>query len=75
MICVRLREAGTYSLYILALLFGAYMLNQLDRYMLAIVNSSMARDVHYGTLQCEVNSTVPAKYSHGAHCNATSQSE
>ena len=37
------KGASVYSLYVLALLLAAYLLNQLDRYALAIVTKPLAQ--------------------------------
>lgn len=46
------RKAKLYSLYVLAVLFLVYMLNQLDRYALPIVNIETAQELHYGERSC-----------------------
>ncbi|XP_043201897.1 MFS-type efflux pump MSMEG_3705-like [Amphibalanus amphitrite] len=52
-----LRSSG-YSLYVLALLLVVYLLNQLDRYMLAVVARPSAQDIHFGDQGCLLNDTV-----------------
>ncbi len=66
---VQFGGAGCYSIYVLMLLLLAYLLNQLDRYMLAITNTSMARDVHYGDLACMNKTTVPHSQFEDVSCN------
>lgn len=51
----QLRSATPYSLYVLALLLMAYLLNQLDRYALAIVAVPMSQEVHFGDHGCLKN--------------------
>ncbi|XP_077986710.1 MFS-type efflux pump MSMEG_3705-like [Glandiceps talaboti] len=48
-----------YAVYVLILLLIAYLLNQLDRYALAIVTQPMAQDIHYGDQSCLKNNSVP----------------
>ncbi|XP_070581990.1 MFS-type efflux pump MSMEG_3705-like isoform X2 [Ptychodera flava] len=52
-------RAKCYAGYVLALLLIAYLLNQLDRYALAIVTQPMAQDIHYGDQSCLYSDTVP----------------
>ncbi|XP_043196131.1 MFS-type efflux pump MSMEG_3705-like [Amphibalanus amphitrite] len=54
-----LRSSG-YSLYVLALLAFTNLLNQLDRYMLAVVARSSAQEIHFGDQGCLLNDTVPS---------------
>ena len=54
-----LRSSG-YSLYVLALLTVTNLLNQLDRYMLAVVARPSAQEIHFGDQGCLLNSTVPS---------------
>ena len=54
-----LRSSG-YSLYVLALLTLTNLLNQLDRYMLAVVARPSAQDIHFGDQGCLLNGTVPS---------------
>ena len=49
------RRADKYALYVLACLLAAYLLNQLDRYALAVTSMPMAQDIHFGDKGC-VNS-------------------
>ncbi|CAG7718590.1 unnamed protein product [Allacma fusca] len=46
------KGSSSYSLYVLALLLFAYLLNQLDRYTLAIVAKPLAQELHYGDKAC-----------------------
>ena len=71
---LRLGQAGCYSIYVLFILLLAYLLNQLDRYMLAITNPSMARDVGYGGEGCLDKLSLPDSAFKGVKCtNATSK--
>jgi hypothetical protein len=45
-------KAKPYSLYVLAVLFMTYLLNQLDRYALSITNLETARELKYGDKAC-----------------------
>ena len=61
----------SYATYVLLLMLLTYLLNQLDRYMLAITSMPLARDVHFGDKACAVNKTLPDDVTEGAVCNAT----
>ncbi|XP_071948158.1 protein spinster homolog 1-like [Antedon mediterranea] len=63
------RKELFYSFYVLLLLLLAYLLNQLDRYTLAIVTKHMAQDIHYGDQGCI--STVNKTVEDNAHVNCT----
>ena len=52
-----LRSSG-YSLYVLALLTLAYLLNKMDRYMLAVVARPSAQEIHFGDQGCMPNDTA-----------------
>ena len=45
-------KAGGYAVYVLFLLLGAYLLNQLDRYALAVSSQPMAHDIKFGDKGC-----------------------
>ena len=47
-----IRKAGLYAMYVLLLLLMAYLLNQLDRYCLAICTEPMAQEIGYGDKSC-----------------------
>ena len=71
---LRLGQAGGYSIYVLFILLLAYLLNQLDRYMLAITNPTMARDIGYGGEACLEKLNLPDSAFSGVHCtNATTE--
>ena len=53
-----LRQAEKYSLYVLACLLAAYLLNQLDRYALAVTSMPMAQDIRFGDKGCVNNKSV-----------------
>jgi hypothetical protein len=53
-----IRRADKYSLYVLACLLAAYLLNQLDRYALAVTSMPMAQDIHFGDKGCVTNKSV-----------------
>ena len=53
-----LRQAEKYSLYVLACLLAAYLLNQLDRYALAVTSMPMAQDIHFGDKGCVNNKSI-----------------
>lgn len=45
-------KAGGYAVYVLLLLLGTYLLNQLDRYALAVSSQPMAHDIKFGDKGC-----------------------
>lgn len=56
-------KAGGYAVYVLFLLLGTYLLNQLDRYALAVSSQPMARDIKFGDKGClPYNSTFSHDY-------------
>ncbi|XP_076436399.1 MFS-type efflux pump MSMEG_3705-like [Babylonia areolata] len=67
------RWVFSYPSFVLLLMLLTYLLNQLDRYMLAITAQPLARDVHFGDLACDLNASLPDNVStQGVACNATS---
>ena len=67
-----LRSSG-YSLYVLLLLLLAYLLNQLDRYMLAIVARPSAQEIEFGDQGCLLNDTAKSTFVDGNCTAITSQ--
>lgn len=63
------RGANAYSLYVLALLLLAYLLNQLDRYTLAIVTKPAAQEIHYGEQGCMKNESIPVNVIPATTCS------
>ena len=56
-------KAGGYAVYVLFLLLAAYLLNQLDRYALAVSSQPMAHDIKFGDKGClPYNSTFSHDY-------------
>lgn len=53
-----LRQSGIYSLYVLLAMLVVYLLNQLDRYTLPIVTTSVGADLRYGDKTCQPNPHV-----------------
>lgn len=68
-----LREVGLYQLYALVLFLLTYLLNQLDRYMLAITIKPMAQEVQFGDKGCLLMSNVSESLMGGLKCNSTVQ--
>ena len=66
------RSARPYSLYVLVVLMVAYLLNQLDRFVLGIAGRSLARDLHFGTLSCFLSTS---NMSCATNCNGTHSEE
>ena len=58
-----------YSFYVLILLLVAYLLNQLDRYMLAIETTQMGREIEYGDLACLKNLTYDSTAFNNVTCS------
>lgn len=61
----RLRDAGVYPLYVLLLLLVTYLLNQLDRYALAICAKPMAQEIHFGDKGCMALTDTSSKVCKG----------
>jgi len=57
-----------YNVYVLILLLLTYLLNQLDRYMLAITTKSIAQEIHYGEKSCMINTTFSEVEAKSAKC-------
>ncbi|XP_078605979.1 MFS-type efflux pump MSMEG_3705-like [Branchiostoma floridae x Branchiostoma japonicum] len=55
---IQLFRSEGYPLYVLCVLLATYLLNQLDRYILATTSAPMARDIHFGDQVCLENDTV-----------------
>ncbi|XP_006820643.1 uncharacterized protein LOC102809729, partial [Saccoglossus kowalevskii] len=53
-----IQHARWYAIYVLILLLTAYLLNQLDRYTLAVCTQPMAQDIHYGDQSCLENTSI-----------------
>ncbi|XP_078082263.1 protein spinster-like [Mustelus asterias] len=50
--CLGICQAGVYPLHVLSCLLLTYLLNQLDRYILAIVIQPLAQDIQFGDRSC-----------------------
>lgn len=50
-----LRQVGLYQVYALLLFLVTYLLNQLDRYMLAITIRPITQELHFGDQGCMSN--------------------
>ncbi|XP_033729756.1 LOW QUALITY PROTEIN: MFS-type efflux pump MSMEG_3705-like [Pecten maximus] len=57
-----------YKVFVLVLLLLAFLLNQLDRFMLAITNKSIAQDIKYGDKGCMANTTFTKAELQGIKC-------
>lgn len=69
------KDVRPYSVYVLVLVLLAYLLNQLDRYMLAITAKPMAQEIRYGDQDCMVNTTFTTAEVVGVKCNGTTSGE
>lgn len=58
------RAASMYSLYVLGVLLMASLINQLDRYTLPIVTSTVGYDLKYGDLVCMKSRQTPSEVFH-----------
>ncbi|XP_059174698.1 protein spinster homolog 1-like [Physella acuta] len=67
------RELRPYSMYVLLTLLLAYLLNQLDRYMLAITIMPMAQEIKFGDQGCMKNESSHDKSSN-VTCGAVTES-
>lgn len=68
-----LLASSGYSLYVLLLMLLAYLLNQLDRYMLAIVARPSAQEIEFGDRGCLLNSSITSQLSDKDCTNCTSE--
>lgn len=50
-----LKSAGKYPTYVLFILMLVYLVNQMDRYVLAVSSEQMACDVHFGKRICKLS--------------------
>ncbi|XP_064616663.1 MFS-type efflux pump MSMEG_3705-like [Liolophura sinensis] len=71
--CCDVKDVRPYSVFVLVLLLLAYLLNQLDRYMLAITVKPMAQDVHFGDHDCMVNTSFTDVEVGEVKCNAKNE--
>nr|XP_015222496.1 PREDICTED: D-galactonate transporter-like isoform X1 [Lepisosteus oculatus]XP_015222497.1 PREDICTED: D-galactonate transporter-like isoform X1 [Lepisosteus oculatus] len=51
-------KIGGYPVYVLCLLLATYLLNQLDRYILAVVILPLTQEIRFGDKSCLPNQTV-----------------
>ena len=67
------KKITLYQVYALVVFLVTYLLNQLDRYMLAITVQPMAQEIHFGDLGCLRNTsfTEDQLKDGGVKCNAT----
>ncbi|ESO86450.1 hypothetical protein LOTGIDRAFT_220749 [Lottia gigantea] len=66
------KEIKCYSVYVLILLLLTYLLNQLDRYMLAITVQPMAQEIHFGDKGCLKNNSLPKDFIKDIKCDGNS---
>ncbi|KAH9496640.1 hypothetical protein Btru_009912 [Bulinus truncatus] len=64
------REIQAYNVYVLFLLLVAYLLNQLDRYMLAVTILPVSQEIKFGDQGCLRNLSVKTSSSN-VKCNGT----
>ena len=61
-----IRGVKPYALYVLLMMLLVYLLNQLDRYTLPIVTTSVGYDLRYGDKVCMANRQLNSTISHAA---------
>lgn len=64
-----------YKLYVLLILLVTYLLNQLDRYMLAISSKAMAQEIHFGDKACMKNTSAQDSDFNGLKCETFSSAD
>ena len=67
------KKIKPYQVYTLILFLVTYLLNQLDRYMLAITVQPMAQEIHFGDKGCLTNSSFTKSQLGDVKCNGTTQ--
>ena len=60
-------------MYTLLVFLVTYLLNQLDRYMLAITVQPMAQELHFGDQGCLMNSSFTEDQLGDVKCKAKTQ--
>lgn len=69
------KRGGVYPLYVLLALLVVYLFNQLDRYTLPIVTTSVGRDLRYGDKTCQtnphINSSILDEANFTEDCSST----
>ncbi len=66
-----LKNAKPYALYVLFALLVAYLLNQLDRYTLPVVTSTVGADLHYGDKSCGANPDIDSSWLNASNTSMT----
>lgn len=69
------RTLTPYKLYVLLILLVTYLLNQLDRYMLAISSKAMAQEIHFGDKACMKNTSAQDSDFNGLKCETFSSAD
>lgn len=70
-----IRKVGPYQLYALVLFLVTYLLNQLDRYMLAITIKPMAQELMFGDKGCMIMSNYTESDLGNVKCKALTEKE
>lgn len=68
-----LRKVRAYQLYVLFLFLLTYLLNQLDRYMLAITIKPMSQELEFGDKGCLIMSNYTESDLGDVKCDALSE--
>ena len=58
-----------YLFYVLVAMATIYILNQLDRYLIAVLTGTMALDLDYGIQVCEADTTVTSAQNESQACS------
>lgn len=66
-----LRKAKPYALYVLFMLLIAYLLNQLDRYTLPVVTTTVGADLEYGDKSCRANPDLESSWLNASNGSLT----
>ena len=54
-----MRGSRPYSLYVLLILMVVYLINQMDRFVLGVVSTSLAEDLQFAHQSCFPNLSTP----------------
>ncbi len=66
-----IRKAEPYALYVLFALLVAYLLNQLDRYTLPVVTSTVGAELEYGDKACRANPDLKSYWLDASNTSLT----
>ena len=58
-----------YLFYVLVAMATIYIMNQLDRYLIAVLTGTIALDLDYGNQVCEADATVTSSQNESQACS------